>query len=608
MDNGKFLEEEYLKDPQRLTSFRDYVNYFRERGLFDKADEVRLNYYESFALPEDMYIDWLNDSFTGNRAIYDLILGISLKDYPHSVKIHHIKIQNSPNKLQSIQESISFIGEFDNYIWDMYRNIDLNNKKRIFAQQLHLPVPEWETIYGEYKLEYFEDAEKIELSMENQKVLDLIKLHQSKFHQQSTALMLTKEIPQKMMFERCLIHHPRLSSLWIRYINAFPNDFTLPARAVRFCPDSGRIWALRSSLSKSIDYTGFCFLKSANDSNLLLSQLIALSPDSTETIINTAMQYPVVSQGDSWVFPTILLDEYFRKKGFHEKRYDVLRSATKRNSQRSDLWLRLINFEKSLPNNDERIRDTFQEAYHKLHINQELILQEWMSFEAIRGSLSNISSLIDNNKSVKVEDETDAEVFGKRTIFVGGTNRDISENDLYKMFKAVGKIKGIRMKKGFAFIEYHNETDAEAAIKSLNGESIKGAILDVKPHEKPNAFTLYIKYNADAETNDLISFIKEKSGVSKMIFRLAKTSSQEAKETGSLMKGYGFFDIEKESDALRVLSLNGTLFMHKALKIEVAKQKPKEAHQSKKKQTIDDVKQKRDEKEDTLRAFFGVNK
>lgn len=68
------------------------------------------------------------------------------------------------------------------------------------------------------------------------------------------------------------------------------------------------------------------------------------------------------------------------------------------------------------------------------------------------------------------------------TLFLGRLHYDIVEDDLQEIFSKFGKIKQVKIVKdkktnksrGYAFIEYFNNSDKKAAIRNGNGMKIKG--------------------------------------------------------------------------------------------------------------------------------------
>lgn len=67
-------------------------------------------------------------------------------------------------------------------------------------------------------------------------------------------------------------------------------------------------------------------------------------------------------------------------------------------------------------------------------------------------------------------------------IYIGNLARDASDSDLRDAFQAFGEVSSASVVKdkfsgecrGFGFVEMPNKSEAEAAISSLNGKSLKG--------------------------------------------------------------------------------------------------------------------------------------
>jgi RNA recognition motif-containing protein len=72
-------------------------------------------------------------------------------------------------------------------------------------------------------------------------------------------------------------------------------------------------------------------------------------------------------------------------------------------------------------------------------------------------------------------------------LFVGNLPFKLSENDISDLFAQYGEVVSCSMpvdrdtgrKRGFAFVEMKDETQAEAAIQALNGRQIEGRALSV---------------------------------------------------------------------------------------------------------------------------------
>ena len=80
-------------------------------------------------------------------------------------------------------------------------------------------------------------------------------------------------------------------------------------------------------------------------------------------------------------------------------------------------------------------------------------------------------------------------------IYVGNLAREVSEGDLRTAFEAFGKVDSVRLitdkftgeARGFGFVEMSNNTEAQAAIGSMNGKDLKGRALTVneaRPREE----------------------------------------------------------------------------------------------------------------------------
>ena len=72
-------------------------------------------------------------------------------------------------------------------------------------------------------------------------------------------------------------------------------------------------------------------------------------------------------------------------------------------------------------------------------------------------------------------------------IYVGNMSYDTSEDDLRKAFEAHGTVDSVAIisdqysgrSKGFGFVEMSSETEAKAAIESLNDNDLSGRTLKV---------------------------------------------------------------------------------------------------------------------------------
>lgn len=72
-------------------------------------------------------------------------------------------------------------------------------------------------------------------------------------------------------------------------------------------------------------------------------------------------------------------------------------------------------------------------------------------------------------------------------IYVGNLPYSTTEDDLHEMFSAFGGVSSANIisdkfsgqSKGFGFVEMPSQTDAEEAIKALDGSSVKGRNIKV---------------------------------------------------------------------------------------------------------------------------------
>jgi RNA recognition motif-containing protein len=72
-------------------------------------------------------------------------------------------------------------------------------------------------------------------------------------------------------------------------------------------------------------------------------------------------------------------------------------------------------------------------------------------------------------------------------IFVGNLSKDVSEQDLEKLFSPFGQVKSTKVirdlfsgsSKGFGFVEMANQNEAVSAINELNTQELKGQKITV---------------------------------------------------------------------------------------------------------------------------------
>ncbi|XP_044598133.1 uncharacterized protein LOC123274538 isoform X3 [Cotesia glomerata] len=73
-------------------------------------------------------------------------------------------------------------------------------------------------------------------------------------------------------------------------------------------------------------------------------------------------------------------------------------------------------------------------------------------------------------------------------VFVGHLqSEDISKMEFEQHFSKYGMVIGSLINRGFGFIQYENESSAQAAIQNENGQMFKGRRIDVKPAKKDSS-------------------------------------------------------------------------------------------------------------------------
>jgi cold-inducible RNA-binding protein len=74
-------------------------------------------------------------------------------------------------------------------------------------------------------------------------------------------------------------------------------------------------------------------------------------------------------------------------------------------------------------------------------------------------------------------------------LYVGNLSYNAGENDLRDLFSAYGAVESVAVitdrdtgrSKGFGFVEFANDAEAQAAIAGLNGKEVSGRALTVSP-------------------------------------------------------------------------------------------------------------------------------
>ncbi len=70
-------------------------------------------------------------------------------------------------------------------------------------------------------------------------------------------------------------------------------------------------------------------------------------------------------------------------------------------------------------------------------------------------------------------------------IYIGNLSHEVTEDDLREAFENYGKVASAKvitdkfsgLSRGFGFVEMPNNSEADAAMKGLNGKELKGSIV-----------------------------------------------------------------------------------------------------------------------------------
>ncbi|XP_059477455.1 uncharacterized protein LOC132197883 [Neocloeon triangulifer] len=88
-------------------------------------------------------------------------------------------------------------------------------------------------------------------------------------------------------------------------------------------------------------------------------------------------------------------------------------------------------------------------------------------------------------------------------VFVGNLNTfQCSKTDVERMFQRYGRIAGISMHKGYAFVQFTNPFDARSACLGEDGRTVLGQILDVNMVAEPKAHQTGRKRQNNAKTGN----------------------------------------------------------------------------------------------------------
>ncbi|KAJ7532432.1 hypothetical protein O6H91_13G003100 [Diphasiastrum complanatum] len=146
---------------------------------------------------------------------------------------------------------------------------------------------------------------------------------------------------------------------------------------------------------------------------------------------------------------------------------------------------------------------------------------------------------------------------GKRLeVFVGGIDKDASDNDLRTVFEKVGKVTEVRISrnsqtgknKGYAFVRYADPSEAKKAINELHGSEICGKSCRVIPSEENDL--LYL--------GNINKFWKKEKLVEALdtykIEKLEDVTLLEDPQNQGQNRGYAFLEFTTHKDAMRAFN------------------------------------------------------
>ena len=175
-------------------------------------------------------------------------------------------------------------------------------------------------------------------------------------------------------------------------------------------------------------------------------------------------------------------------------------------------------------------------------------------------------------------------------LFVGGLPNDVTDDEIRSLFEPHGDITDFAIMKddegnnrGFGFITFATKDMATTASTALDGHRIKGrrigvrdadAPRDKKPkRDRPKGCRLYVgNLPFDASDDDLAKLFKD---------HCDSVHVQWATDRGGKRKAFAFVTIQPENAGEEVVSkLNGTDFMSRNIRVDIAKPSEKKGGKS----------------------------
>lgn len=139
----------------------------------------------------------------------------------------------------------------------------------------------------------------------------------------------------------------------------------------------------------------------------------------------------------------------------------------------------------------------------------------------------------------------------KLEVFVGGLEKEATDDDLRKAFEKVGEITEIRLmknfqtgkNKGYAFVRYATAAEAKRAVKELASVKIRGKKCGVVPLEENDTIFLG-NIDKNWKKDDVVNKLKEAG-----IENIENVSVIEDPHNSELNRGFAFLELETYKDA-----------------------------------------------------------
>lgn len=562
--------------------FTEFFDVLMKNKDYNRLRIIMTDFTEFYSIKESNYSDFLSVLVQNNDIkADDILFKRALDDYPYSIDIFKIYLSLIENKHDEIVRYIRKLGKFSCEIWNIYREFtNKDGHQGIWEDELNTILYDWNVVFKEYQ-----SITGVETFVPKHKdLLDEFNEFFTGFDSGVSCINLCKALNNVDLYEYCINRHPYNSSLWQLYIKNTKSKSVIN-RSIRFCKDSSFIWInyLNNNQSNSLDFKASIFNRfvSINEANLFLSYILndETVKQNFRSFLNNIRQSNVYKSRYGETVLLLIEEEYCRANNLDDERYRLLKEIISKNNQQLEYWLKLIDFLKERGIHSE-IKSTYIEALNTIIGDKTLLIDSWLSYSSFNNCIQETFEHLDK---LNLDDEMlkrsgDSSVYETRTIFVRGIPKETSIQEISDLFSTIGRVIRISPKQGFTFVEFEDQTSVVKAIQKYNNSLFNGSSLSIQPDRSKKKITIYIKYNPKiSNRNNLISFIKDKSGVSSLKYRLANKNNEEAKKSGLLDKGYGFIDVEDETSAANILKLNGVIFEDHPLIIEKARKNSQDA-------------------------------